>query len=107
MGELKQMSGPHIGATVCVRGETFKAESETADLWQPKWNESPCCSQTYPIWRSGWGLEFRDCGAFPPSEGCCRLLRDGGDVREEIKVGKACGGKRGSYGSKVMLLSHA
>ena len=21
-------------------GETFKAESETADLWQPKWNES-------------------------------------------------------------------
>ena len=21
-------------------GETFKAESETADLWQPKWNEN-------------------------------------------------------------------
>ena len=30
---------PH-GAIVCVRGETFKAESETADLWQPKWNEN-------------------------------------------------------------------
>ena len=27
-------------AIVLVRGETFKAESETADLWQPKWNEN-------------------------------------------------------------------
>ena len=23
-----------------VRGETFKAESEAADLWQPKWNKN-------------------------------------------------------------------
>ena len=23
-----------------VRGETFKAESETDDLWQPKWNKN-------------------------------------------------------------------
>ena len=40
MGELKQGCDPHIGATVSVRGETFKAENETADLWQPKWNEN-------------------------------------------------------------------
>ena len=40
MGELKQGSDPHIGAIVWVRRETFKAESETADLWQPKWNEN-------------------------------------------------------------------
>ena len=40
MGELKQGSDPHSRAIVCVRGETFKAESETADLWQPKWNEN-------------------------------------------------------------------
>ena len=40
MGELKQGSDPHMGAIVRVRGETFKAESETADLWQPKWNET-------------------------------------------------------------------
>ena len=40
MGELKQGSNPHIGAIVRVRGETFKAESETADVWQPKWNEN-------------------------------------------------------------------
>ena len=38
--ELKQGSDPHIGVTVWVRGETFKAESEAADLWQPKWNEN-------------------------------------------------------------------
>ena len=29
------------------------------------------------------------------------------DVREEIVVGNACGGKPGSHGSKVILLSHA
>ena len=32
---------------------------------------------------------------------------DGGDVREEIVVGNACGGKPSSHGSKVILLSHA
>ena len=36
MGELKQGSDPHTGAIVWVRGETFTAKSETADLWQPK-----------------------------------------------------------------------
>ena len=40
MGELKQGSDPHIRATVLVRGGTFQAESETADLWLPKWNEN-------------------------------------------------------------------
>ena len=40
MGELKQRSDPHIRAIVWVRGETFKAESKTADLWQPTWKEN-------------------------------------------------------------------
>ena len=40
VGQLKQESDPHIGVIVRVRGETFKAESETADLWQPKWDEN-------------------------------------------------------------------
>ena len=40
MGVPKQGSDPHIKAIVRVRGETFKAESETADLWQPKWDET-------------------------------------------------------------------
>ena len=30
-----------------------------------------------------------------------------GDVREETVVGNDCGGKPGSQGSKVILLSHA
>ena len=33
-------SDSHIRATVFVRGETFKGESETANLQQPKWNEN-------------------------------------------------------------------
>ena len=32
---------------------------------------------------------------------------DRGDVREEIVVGNACGGKPGSHGRKALLLSHA
>ena len=40
MGKLEQASDPHIVAIVWVRGETFKAESEAADLWQPKWDEN-------------------------------------------------------------------
>jgi hypothetical protein len=31
---------------------------------------------------------------------------DRGDVREEIVVGNACGGKPSSHGSKAILLSH-
>ena len=38
MWELKQWSDPHIRAIVI--GEPFKAESETGDLWKPKWNEN-------------------------------------------------------------------
>ena len=40
MGELKQGSDTNMEATVCIKEETYKAESETADLWQPKWNEN-------------------------------------------------------------------
>ena len=32
---------------------------------------------------------------------------DQGEVREEIMVGNACGGKPGSHGHKEILLSHA
>ena len=35
----------------------------------------------------------------------CRMM-DWGDVREEIVLGNACGGKLGSHGSKVILMSH-
>ena len=31
---------------------------------------------------------------------------DQGDMRKEIVVGNACGGKPGSHGSKAILLSH-
>ena len=75
MGELKQGPDPHIGAIVRVRGGTFQAESETADLWQPKWNENQIVLATAihtPDRDAGslegaaaWEPEFRDCGAIP------------------------------------------
>ena len=37
---MKQGSDPHSRAIVSVRGETFKVESETVDVGQPKWNET-------------------------------------------------------------------
>ena len=33
--------------------------------------------------------------------------KEQGDVRKEIVVGNACGGKPSSHGSKVILMSHA
>ena len=45
--ELKQGSDPHIRAIGWVRGETLKAESEAADLWQPKWNENQTVPQNW------------------------------------------------------------
>ena len=50
------------------------------------------------VWGSWSNLRARaavDCGE-----------TDRGDVREEIVIGNAYGGKQGSHGSKVMLLSH-
>ena len=75
MGELKQGSNPHIGRIVWVREETFKAESDTPDLWQLKWNENQTvlAAAIHTLNRDagpmdlcrGWELEFRDCGAIP------------------------------------------
>jgi len=53
----------------------LRLESETADLWQPKWNENQtvlAIAITLPGQGhksagrcSSWELEFRDCGATP------------------------------------------
>ena len=40
MGELKQGSDPHIRQLSESEEKHFKAESEIADLWQPKWNKN-------------------------------------------------------------------
>ena len=118
-GELKQGSDPHIRAIVWVRGETFRAGSERADLWQPRWNEIQAifAAATHSPDRDAGPLEGAVAGSWSlgiveqsQGRGCCWLRKDGsaqGDVREEIVVGKACGGKPGSHGSKAILPSHA
>ena len=50
MGELKQGSDSDSRTIVLVGGETFKAESETADLWQPKWNENQTVLAAASLW---------------------------------------------------------
>ena len=104
---------PHRGN--CLRGETFKAESETDDLLQAKLNEKTVLatamhtpdrevdllegaaagSWTLGIVEQPQGRAAVNCGE-----------TDQGDVREEIVVGNACGRKPGSHGSKGILLSH-
>ena len=80
MGELKQGSNPNVRATVGVRGETFKAESETADLWQPKWNENQTVLATaiHVPDRNAGPLEGTVAGSWSlgiveqlQDEGCC------------------------------------
>ena len=66
MGEQKQGSDTHSGATVSVRGETLKAESETADLWQPKWNENQTvlAAATHTLDRNASLLEGAGAGSW-------------------------------------------
>ena len=80
MGELKQESHPHSGAIVRVRVETFKAGSETADLWQPKWNENQTVLATamHNLERDTGPLEGAAAGSWSlgitkqsQGEGCC------------------------------------
>ena len=47
------------------------------------------------VWRDHRARAAVDCGE-----------TDWGEVREEIVVGNSCGGRPGSHGSKVILLSH-
>ena len=80
MGEQKEGSDPHIGTVVCIRGETLKAESETADLWQPKWNENQIVLATaiHTPDRDAGPLEGAAAGSWSlgiveqsQGEGCC------------------------------------
>ena len=68
---------PHWG-NCRVRGETFKAESETADLWQPKWNENQIvlASDIHIPDRDAGPLEGAVAGSWSlgiveQSQGCC------------------------------------
>ena len=63
-----------------VRGETFKAESEAADLWQPKWNENQTVLATaiHTLDRNAGPLEGAAAGSWSlgimeqsQGEGCC------------------------------------
>ena len=95
----------------------FKAESETADLWQPKWNENQTAldAAIQTLDRNAGPLKSQQLGAgvygllsnprVRAAVGCGEM--DQGDVREETVVGNACGGNPSSHGSKVTLLSHA
>ena len=98
MGELKQGSDPHIGEIVWVGGETFNAESETADLWQPKWKENQTVLATAmcTLDRDTGSLESTVTGSWSlgiveesQGKGCCWLQRDGLRGCE----GGDCGGK--------------
>ena len=73
-GTEADVRSPHWGNFLSQR-ETFKAESETAHLWQPKWNENQTALATAiptpkqgcrsPRRCSSWELELRDCAAIP------------------------------------------
>ena len=98
MGEVKQRSDPHIGAIIWVREETFKAESETANLWQSKWyeNQTVLATAIHTPDRDIGSLEGivagnRSLGIVEQSQGVgCRWLQ-----RDRLRgcEGGDCGGK--------------
>ena len=80
MGELKQGSNPHMREIVLDRKEIFKAKSETADLWQPKWNENQTVLATaiHTLDRDTGPLERTAAGSWSlrsleqsQGKGCC------------------------------------
>ena len=63
-GNWSRGPNPHMGAIVWIRGETFKAKSETTDLWQPKWNENQSLPQPYvPVIGTQFPLKGQQLGA--------------------------------------------
>ena len=88
----------------------FKAEMETTDLCQPKWNENQSVFAVAILTLDGPVAGSWSVGTVEQSQGAQAAVYCGetyqGAVREEIMVGNACGRKLGSHGSKEILLSH-
>ena len=96
--ELRQGSVPHIGAIVWIRGETFKAESETA-VWQSKRNENQTVLATviHTLDRDTDPLEGAMAGSWSlgivkqsQGEGCGWLRREGLRGCEGGDCGRKC-----------------
>ena len=64
-------------------------------MWVP-WKAQQLGAGVWGVWSDPRLRAAVDCGE-----------TDQGEVREEIMVGNACGGKPGSHGHKEILLSHA
>ena len=78
-GPEARVPSPHR-EVVLDRKETFKAKSETADLWQPKWNENQTVldAAIHTLDRDTGPLEGAAAGSWslaiveqPQGEGCC------------------------------------
>ena len=89
---------------------------ETADLWQPKWNEKQTVLATAIRTPTGtsvrWKVQWLRAGVWGVWSNPrvmvtvdCRET-DRGEVREKIVMGNAFGGKPGSHGRKAVPLSH-
>ena len=117
MGELKQGPDPHSGTIVCVRRETLRPRVKQLmcgslhgmrirpSLLQPY----ICQAGTQVSWKGQWlGAGVQGLWSNPSVRAAVDSGEtDRGDMREKIVVGNVCGGKPGSHGSKVILLSHA
>ena len=86
-------------------------------MWQPNWNDNQTVlvavihtsdRDTGPLGSAeagNWSLGIVEQSQGEVAVDCGGT--DRGDVREDIGVGNACGGKLGSHGSKEIQLSHA
>ena len=90
---------PTLGAIVWVRRKTFKADSESAELWQPRWNENQTvlAAATHTPDMDTGPLEGAVAGSWSlgiveqsQGKGCCWLWRDRWRGGEEGDCGGKC-----------------
>ena len=114
VGELKQRSDPHMGQLseseekhlrlkqlICGSLNGMRIRQSLLQPYIPQ-------TGTLVPWKVQWlGAGVSVLRSNPRVRAAieCREM-DQGDVREEIVMGNASGGKPGSHGSKAILLSH-
>ena len=110
-GTKAEVRFPHPGNCLSQRRKHLRLRVK-----QHKWNENQTVLPQPYIPRTGTQVPWKVQQLAAGVQGLwnnprvraavdCRKM-DRGDVREDIVVGNACGGKPGNHGSKAILLSH-
>ena len=114
VGELKQRSDSHMGQLFGTQEKHLRLRVKQLTCGSPNGMrvrqslpqpQLPRTGMWVPYKAQQLGAGDRD-GSAIPGGGLLLTAKTQWEVREAITVRKACGGKPGSHGGKVILLSH-